>query len=77
MSEETEARDTGAGAAAGDIGCVDPVALALALDGASRDDAGAFLKKQGALVDEQRGLVGDQRYHLHVQLKQIYLGLWE
>src|SRR6185312_3865795 len=38
-------------------------AVALALAGASRTEADAYLR--------------DQRRHLHEQLKQIHLGLWE
>src|SRR3954468_11379536 len=41
----------------------DPVAVSLALAGASRDEADAFLR--------------DQRHHLHEQLKQIHLDIWE
>jgi len=42
---------------------VDPVATALALTGASREKADAFLD--------------DQRHHMHEQIKQIDLKLWE
>ncbi len=48
----------------------DPVAVALALGGASQAQADAFLRKLEAFVD-------DQRHHLHEQLKQLHLGLWE
>ena len=41
----------------------DPAALSLALAGASREEADAFLR--------------DQRHHLHEQLKQIHLDIWE
>src|SRR3954462_15744025 len=41
----------------------DPVAISLSLAGASRDEADAFLR--------------DQRHHLHEQLKQIHLDIWE
>jgi tetratricopeptide (TPR) repeat protein len=41
----------------------DPVALSLALGGASRAEADAFLR--------------DQRHHLHEQLKQIHLDIFE
>src|SRR3954462_8732346 len=41
----------------------DPVALSLALSGASRAEADAFLR--------------DQRHHLHEQLKQIHLDIFE
>jgi tetratricopeptide (TPR) repeat protein len=49
---------------------VDPVATGVALAGASREDANAFLKKQGALID-------DQRHHLREQFKALRLGIWE
>jgi tetratricopeptide (TPR) repeat protein len=49
---------------------VDPTAVALALAGASREKADAFL-------DNQNALIGDQRHHLHEQLKQIHLDVWE
>ena len=41
----------------------DPAALSLALSGASREEADAFLR--------------DQRHHLHEQLSQIHLDVWE
>ena len=66
MSEEAEGQDTGAEAVAGGV---DPAAMALALSGASREDAGAFLK-------DQRALIADQRHHLHEQLKQLKLGIF-
>ena len=50
MSEETE--DSNAGTEASSAG-VDPAAVALALGGASRERADAFLKKQEAFVDLQ------------------------
>ncbi len=46
MSEETEGQDTGAEAATGGV---DPAAMALALGGASREKADAFLAEQMAL----------------------------
>ncbi len=67
MSEETAGAESvpeGPGADA------DPVAVTLALGGASQAQADAFLRKQEAFVD-------DQRHHLHEQLKQLTLGLWE
>jgi len=67
MSEETagaEAAPEGPGAG------VDPVAIALALGGASQERADAFLKKQEAFID-------DQRHHLREQFKQLCLGTWE
>ncbi len=49
---------------------VDPVAIALALGGASRERADAFLRKQEALID-------DQRHHLHEQFRHLHLSVWE
>jgi tetratricopeptide (TPR) repeat protein len=66
MAEEAD-QDTGAEATGAGV---DPAAIALALSGASRENADAFLKKQGALID-------DQRHHLHEQFKQLRLGIWE
>ena len=65
MSEETAGAESapespGAG--------VDPVAVALALGGASQERADAFLKKQEALVDEQRNLVSLQAKELAHEL---------
>ena len=67
MSEETAGADSapespGAG--------IDPVAVALALGGASQAQADAFLKKQEALID-------DQRHHLNEQFKQLRMDLWQ
>ena len=42
---------------------IDPLATSLALAGASREEANAFLR--------------DQRHHMHEQLKEIGLRLWE
>jgi tetratricopeptide (TPR) repeat protein len=67
VSEETEGQDTGAEAVAGGV---NPAAVALALGGASREDAGAFLKKQSALIDLQM-------HHLHEQFKHLHLSVWE
>jgi len=66
MAEESE-QDTGAEASGAGV---DPAAVALALSGASREDAGAFLKKQAALID-------DQRHHLREQFKQLRLNIWQ
>jgi hypothetical protein len=67
VSEETEGQNTGAEAVAGGA---DPAAMALALGGASREEADAFLKKHGSLIDIQK-------HHLHVQLRQVHLGIWK
>ena len=50
MTEETEGSNAGAEASSAGV---DPAAVALALGGASRERADAFLKKQEALVDLQ------------------------
>ena len=71
MAEESEGQDTGVAASASGV---DPAALALALGGASREDAGAFLKKQSALVDDQRHHLNEQSKH---QLNQLRLKVWE
>ena len=63
MAEEDE--NIGAETAVG----VDPAAIALALGGASRDKADAFL-------DDQRALITDQRHHLREQFKQLRLGIF-
>jgi tetratricopeptide (TPR) repeat protein len=56
---------------------VDPTAVALALAGASTDDANAFLRDQRKLIEDQRTFIADQRHHLHEQLKQLHLDVWE
>ncbi len=67
MAEETQAPEPDSESS---VGGVDPVAIGLALAGASREDAREFLKKQGAFID-------DQRHHLHEQFKQLRLAIWE
>jgi len=67
VAEETEGQDAGAEAVAGGV---DPAAVALALNGASREEADAFLKKQGSLIDIQK-------HHLHEQFKHLHLSVWE
>ncbi|HUE65613.1 MAG TPA: hypothetical protein VMO78_14665 [Rhizomicrobium sp.] len=67
MSEETEGQDTGAEASG--VG-VDPFAAAMALGGASREEADAFLK-------DQRALIAAQLHHLHEQFKHLHLSVWE
>jgi tetratricopeptide (TPR) repeat protein len=74
VSEESERVSSGPeGNGAG----IDPTAVALALAGAGREEANAFLKRQGALAEDQRALISDQRHHLHEQLNQIHLDVWE
>ena len=67
LSEESRGAESGP--EGGGTG-VNPTAIALALAGASREKADAFL-------DNQTALIGDQRHHLHEQLKQIHLDVWE
>jgi tetratricopeptide (TPR) repeat protein len=67
VSEEAER--VGSGPEGNGAG-IDPTAVALALAGASREKADAFL-------DDQRALISDQRQHLHEQSKQIHLDIWE
>ncbi len=67
MAEESEGSDAGAEASGAGV---DPAAVALALNGASRERADAFLKKQEALIE-------DQRHHLHEQFKQLRLNIWQ
>jgi tetratricopeptide (TPR) repeat protein len=49
----------------------------LTLGSASREKADAFLDEQRGLITEQCALARDQRQHLHEQLKQIHLDVWE
>jgi tetratricopeptide (TPR) repeat protein len=74
VSEESER--VGSGTEGNGAG-VDPTAVALALAGASREKADAFLDEQRALAANQGALIADQRHHLHEQLKQIHLDVWE
>jgi tetratricopeptide (TPR) repeat protein len=64
VSEESER--VGSGPEGNGAG-VDPTAVALALAGASREDASAFLKKQGQLIDDQRRLASLQIDRLEAQ----------
>jgi tetratricopeptide (TPR) repeat protein len=74
VSEETEGQDTGAEAVAGGV---DPFAAAMALGGAGRETADAFLNDQRALIADQRAMIADQRHHLHEQFKHLHLSVWE
>ena len=71
MTEETEGQEAGAEASGAGV---DPAAMALALGGADRDAANAYLK-------DQRAFIADQRHHLAAQfqpqLRQLLLGVWE
>jgi predicted Zn-dependent protease len=66
VSEERETSESGCEAEGG----LNPVAVALALGGASREKADAFL-------DDQRALIADQRHHLREQFKHLHLSVWE
>ena len=66
MSEETTgARSAPEGPGAG----MDPVAVSLALGGADREEANAFLKKQSVLVEKQSNLADLQAKELAHELK--------
>ena len=65
MAEESEGHETGAEAVAGDV---DPTAVALALGGASREEADSFLKAQ-------RKLIAKQSHHLDEQFKRLRMGV--
>ena len=73
VSEETEGQDTGAEASGAGV---DPAAVALALGGASREDAGAFLKKQSILADAQTRLATLQAQELSHELGLRHWSLW-
>jgi hypothetical protein len=70
--EKAEGLESGsAGAEAIIASGVDPVAVALALNGTNIDpsvaeDARAFLRKQSALAEKQSALVDDQCHHVAV-----------
>jgi hypothetical protein len=66
MAEESEGLDTGAQAP---VAGADPAAIAVALGGASREIADRFLKKQEALICDQRNLVQLQAKELAHELK--------
>jgi tetratricopeptide (TPR) repeat protein len=67
VSEESER--VGSGPEGNGAG-VDPTAVALALAGADRDEANAFLR-------DQRALIADQRHHLRRQFTELDLRIWE
>ncbi len=75
--EEAEGLESGsAGAEAAGASGVGPVALALALGGASREDADAFLKKQSILADAQTRLATLQAQELSHELGLRHWSLW-
>ena len=68
MSEEMESG--AAGGVEDALPGTDPAAMAMALNGASREEADAFLQNQSSLIDVQK-------HHLHEQFKHLSLTLWE
>jgi tetratricopeptide (TPR) repeat protein len=56
---------------------IDPTAVALALAGASREKADAFLDNQNILIAEQRHHLREQFKQLREQFETLRLGLWE
>jgi tetratricopeptide (TPR) repeat protein len=73
MAEETEGQDSGAEASGAGV---DPAAMALALGGASREKADAFLDDQRAMIADQRKLVQLQAKELSHELKLRHWSLW-
>jgi tetratricopeptide (TPR) repeat protein len=71
MAEESEGLVSGGTDAQTAGASADPAAVALALGGASREDADAFLKKQGRFIDLQTEHLHEQRA---VQLSRLRLG---
>jgi len=74
VAEETDGQETGAEASGAGV---DPAAVALALGGASREKADAFLDDQRAVLQKQGALIEDQRHHLHRQYTQLGLSIWQ
>ena len=73
VAEETEGQDTGAEASGAGV---DPAAVALALGGASREKADAFLDEQRALAVRQRHLTDLQAQELTHELGLRHWSLW-
>jgi tetratricopeptide (TPR) repeat protein len=67
VSEEAER--VGSGPEGNGAG-IDPTAVALALAGADREEANAFLR-------DQRSLIAAQLHHLSEQIKHLHLDMWE
>ena len=74
MAEEADGQDGGAEASGSGV---DPAAVALALGGASREKADAFLDDQRTVLLKQGALIDDQRHHLHRQFTALDLNIWE
>ena len=74
MAEETDGYNAGAETSGAGV---DPAAVALALGGASRAEADAYLKDQRTLIANQNAFIADQRHHLREQLQSLRLTIWE
>jgi tetratricopeptide (TPR) repeat protein len=77
VAEEIEGPEAATTGAETPSAAVDPAAIALALGGASRAEADAFLKNQGSLTDLQKHHLNEQFKQLPEQLKQLRLATWE
>lgn len=75
MAEEADNRDAGAAEASGTG--VDPAAVALALTGADRSEAHAYLREQRSVASDQRAFIAEQRHHVHEQFKNLRSNIWE
>jgi hypothetical protein len=70
--EEAEGPESGgAGAEVTGAAGVDPVAVALALGGASREEADAFLREQRAVLHNQKSLIDEQTKLTQLQAKEL------
>jgi tetratricopeptide (TPR) repeat protein len=81
VSEETEGQDASAEALAGVAAGADPVAIALAVNAADTDssiaqDTRVFLRKQAALIDDQRHYVRERYKQLVEQVEETWLRVW-
>jgi len=74
MADEADGQDGGATEAPG--AGVDPAAVALALAGADRSEANAYLKDQRTVLLKQGALIDDQRHHLNKQLLPSLIEKW-
>jgi tetratricopeptide (TPR) repeat protein len=74
MSEDSERVSSGLDSNGAGI---DPTAVALALAGASRKEADAFLREQRSLAEKQSSLIDLQKHHLHEEIEHLHLDMWE
>ncbi len=76
--EETEGLESGSvGAEATGAAGVDPVAVALALNGGSRGEAVTFLREQRVLAEKEGSLIDIQKHHIREQFKALRLTIWQ